>query len=70
MASIFRKTIPFIHGGRSVELGWNRVVPPVSGEAVAREVGAGLEFRPGKEANPYGDGHGAEKIISILLSAC
>jgi UDP-GlcNAc3NAcA epimerase len=53
-----------------VELGWNRVVPPVSGEAVAREVGAGLEFRPGKEANPYGDGHAAEKIISILLSAC
>jgi UDP-GlcNAc3NAcA epimerase len=51
-----------------VELGWNRVVPPASGEAVARGVRTGLESCQGKEANPYGDGHAAEKIISILLS--
>jgi UDP-GlcNAc3NAcA epimerase len=49
-----------------VDLGWNRLAPPVSTAAVLTALRAALEAGPGAEAEPYGDGHSAERIASIL----
>jgi UDP-GlcNAc3NAcA epimerase len=49
-----------------VGLGWNRLVPPVSTAAVVAAIRAALQAGPGLEAEPYGDGHGAERIADIL----
>lgn len=49
-----------------VELGWNRLAPPESGEAVAQGVKASLESCPAGGANPYGNGRTAEKIVEII----
>jgi len=51
-----------------VELGWNRVVPPVDADVVADAVAAALVSPPGTDAHPYGDGHAAEVIVSSLLA--
>lgn len=51
-----------------VELGWNRVVPPVSGEAVADGVLEVMAAGPGRDAAPYGTGQAAKKIVDILRS--
>ena len=49
-----------------VELGWNRLAPPVSTAAVVSALREALEAGPGSEAQPYGDGHSAERIAGIL----
>jgi UDP-GlcNAc3NAcA epimerase len=49
-----------------VDLGWNRLAPPVSTAAVVAALRAALEAGPGAEAEPYGDGHSAERIARIL----
>jgi UDP-GlcNAc3NAcA epimerase len=49
-----------------VDLGWNRLAPPVSTAAVVTALRAALEAGPGSEAAPYGDGHSAERIAGIL----
>ncbi len=51
-----------------VELGWNRLCPPVSAEAIAEAIRAALG-RPGVAASPYGDGRAAGKIADTLLRA-
>jgi UDP-GlcNAc3NAcA epimerase len=51
-----------------VEMGWNRVVPPESTEAVAHGVQAGLTAKAGQEALLYGAGQAADKIVDILSS--
>lgn len=48
-----------------VELGWNRVVPPVSAQAVANAVREARGTR-GADAAPFGDGH-ASMIIAEAL---
>ncbi len=51
-----------------VELGWNRVVPPLSGEVVADAIAASLTAPPGVEATPYGDGHASDVIVDGLVA--
>jgi len=50
-----------------VELGWNRIVPPIDPQTVARAI---LSARGtcGRPAFPYGDGHASERIVEALLS--
>jgi UDP-GlcNAc3NAcA epimerase len=48
-----------------VELGWNRLIPPLS----ANEIFTGVKDALGKYGalgHPYGDGHAAEKIVAVL----
>lgn len=51
-----------------VELGWNRLAPPVDVASVVARFREALAARPGDEATPYGDGHSAEKIVDTLLA--
>jgi UDP-GlcNAc3NAcA epimerase len=51
----------------SIELSWNVLAPPIKGESVAEIILSRLD-EAGREGKPYGDGHAAEKIASILLS--
>lgn len=48
-----------------VELGWNRIVPPVSAEEVAAGVLAQLGTT-GRQAAPYGDGTSSRRIAELL----
>jgi UDP-GlcNAc3NAcA epimerase len=52
-----------------VSLGWNRLVPPRSAADVTKGVVGALDALPGEEAEPYGDGHAAEAIASMLREA-
>jgi UDP-GlcNAc3NAcA epimerase len=49
-----------------VELGWNRVVPPVDARAVAEAVLSRLDVR-GRDASPYGQGDAARRMVDVLL---
>src|SRR5262249_41779589 len=51
-----------------VELGWNRLVPSTSADAVRDGVLAAIDVR-GKEPPPdlYGGGHAAERIVKSLV---
>ena len=51
-----------------VDLGWNRIVPPVSAALVAGGIRAALGT-VGKTASPYGDGHAAERIAKLLMES-
>lgn len=51
-----------------VEAGWNRLVPPLSAEAVAEGVRAALGTR-GREGDLYGDGTAAARVVSVLLAS-
>jgi UDP-GlcNAc3NAcA epimerase len=51
-----------------VELGWNRVVPPLSTSGVEAGLRQGLAAGRGGETHPYGDGRAAEKIVEILFN--
>ena len=53
----------------TVSLRWNRLVPPISAEAVSSGIKAGLRDPEGLEAQPYGNGHSAENIVNIILSS-
>jgi UDP-GlcNAc3NAcA epimerase len=48
-----------------VELGWARLQPPDSSEAVAAAVRAALGTR-GRPGTPYGDGHAGTRIADLL----
>jgi UDP-GlcNAc3NAcA epimerase len=50
-----------------IELGWNRLVPPVSAAIVISGLCAGLASTPRSTQTPYGDGHAAERIVQVLL---
>jgi UDP-GlcNAc3NAcA epimerase len=47
-----------------VELGWNKVVPPLSIQAISE---AALSSFQGEEEDPYGGGKASDRIIKILL---
>lgn len=49
-----------------VELGWNHLVPPVSGAFVEQGIKKALISSPGLDAEPYGDGKSSEKIVEVL----
>lgn len=48
-----------------VSLGWNRVVPPVSVEAIYEAVLS--RFEQGQQKDPYGGGKASSRIVRILL---
>ena len=50
-----------------VQLGWNRLAPPVSAAAVFNALLDALNAKPGVEARPYGDGDSARRIAEILI---
>jgi|WetSurMetagenome_2_1015567.scaffolds.fasta_scaffold00255_22 UDP-GlcNAc3NAcA epimerase len=52
-----------------IELGWNRLAPPVSAASIANAVSDALGRLPSLSGNPYGDGHSAEKIVQTLIRA-
>jgi UDP-GlcNAc3NAcA epimerase len=54
-----------------VELGWNRLVPPVSTAAVRDGLLAAMDRGPGRTppADLYGGGKAAERIVEILTAS-
>lgn len=48
-----------------VDLGWNRLSPPLSAEAVTKAIRASLGSR-GQPSAPYGDGNAAGEIAAVL----
>jgi UDP-GlcNAc3NAcA epimerase len=50
-----------------VDLGWNRLVPPLSPDAIAETILAARGAK-GRAATPYGDGHASERIAQALLN--
>jgi UDP-GlcNAc3NAcA epimerase len=50
-----------------LELGWNRLIPPLNVAAIESGLREALESSPVRQANPYGDGHAAERIVQTLL---
>lgn len=50
-----------------VELGWNRLVPPVSASTIADGIHGMLE-QIGMPAHPYGKGNAAQKIVDALIT--
>jgi UDP-GlcNAc3NAcA epimerase len=50
-----------------IELGWNRLVPPVSAATVISGLCDALASTPRSTQTPYGDGHAAERIVQVLL---
>lgn len=50
-----------------IEMGWNRLAPPVNPSAVIAGLRDGLESKPRPSPSPFGDGHAAERIVQILL---
>lgn len=60
----FRETTEWVE---LIELGWNRLAPPVSPAIVISGLRSGLESTPRCTTMPYGDGHAAERLVRILL---
>ena len=50
-----------------VELGWNRLAPPVNTPLLVNTVTDALTSLPKRGENPYGDGRSAERIVRILM---
>lgn len=50
-----------------VELGWNRLAPPLSADFLVNAVNEALATLPSTGENPYGDGRSAEKIVQTLI---
>lgn len=50
-----------------IDLGWNRLVPPVTAETVRSEIINAKGAPQGLKAEPYGNGHSAEKIVCYIL---
>jgi UDP-GlcNAc3NAcA epimerase len=50
-----------------IELGWNRLAPPIGAITLVDAVGEALNKPPGLWESPYGDGRSAERIAEILL---
>ncbi len=49
-----------------VELGWNRLAPPTDTDTVIGHLRNGLASAPGANAEPYGRGDSAHRIVSEL----
>lgn len=52
-----------------IELGWNRLAPPRNADLVASRIYEALADTGGREENPYGDGHAADRIVQVLIDA-
>lgn len=52
-----------------LELGWNRLVPPLNVAIIESGLRDALRSSPVCQENPYGDGHAAEHIVQILAGS-
>jgi UDP-GlcNAc3NAcA epimerase len=52
-----------------VELGWNRLAPPVNRDQLLRVLHETVQSSAASDAHPYGDGRTAERIASLLVAA-
>jgi UDP-GlcNAc3NAcA epimerase len=52
--------------GELIDLGWNRLAPPVSAEAIAETILLQAESPGGAMAAPYGDGRAAQAVVKAL----
>lgn len=52
-----------------IELGWNRLAPPVDVDRVLHELESGLRSGAGRDATPYGVGDSAHRIVDELARA-
>ncbi|MBI2848731.1 MAG: UDP-N-acetylglucosamine 2-epimerase (non-hydrolyzing) [Chloroflexi bacterium] len=50
-----------------VELGWNRIKPPLDEKLVVKAVREALSVPVGKEGMPYGDGEASAQIVRALI---
>jgi UDP-GlcNAc3NAcA epimerase len=50
-----------------LDLGWNRLAPPVCAEAVAETILGQAESCGGALAAPYGNGQAAQAVVEALL---
>jgi UDP-GlcNAc3NAcA epimerase len=50
-----------------VEMGWNRLIPPLHVAAIESGLREALHSSPVRQESPYGDGHAAERIVQALL---
>lgn len=50
-----------------VDMGWNRVVPPLDATAIIASVDEMLASSCRQNGKPYGDGHSAQRIVELLL---
>ena len=53
-----------------VEIGWNRVISPVSCPAILGAIESALSDPIGSDASPYGDGTAATKTTQRILKLC
>ena len=51
-----------------VDLGWNRLLPPTSADFVS-SLAEAVHAGAGSAAEPYGDGHAAERVVDALSEA-
>jgi UDP-GlcNAc3NAcA epimerase len=49
-----------------VDLGWNKLTPPTSATRLTEAVRGALEWTPVPCANPFGDGHSAQRMASVI----
>jgi UDP-GlcNAc3NAcA epimerase len=52
-----------------IDLGWNRLLPPVSADAIASGIRTALSAPTGKVARPYGDGTSSKLIVGALAGS-
>jgi UDP-GlcNAc3NAcA epimerase len=50
-----------------VEMGWNRLAPPVDQQSILNALHAAMDSGGGCSGNPYGDGDSARKIVNRIL---
>lgn len=62
----FRETSEWLE---LIEMGWNRLAPPVDSTTVISGLRDALGSAPRPTQNPYGDGHAAERIAQRLLAS-
>ena len=51
-----------------LDLGWNRLAPPVSVASIVAEIALALQSTPSFEENPYGNGNSAEHVAHLLVA--
>lgn len=49
-----------------VELGWNRLPGAITRAAIGEAIQGALSSPPGRDANPYGEGRAAQRIVDVL----
>ena len=51
-----------------LDLGWNRLAPPVCVASIVAQIALALQSTPSLEDNPYGNGNSAEHVAQLLVA--